>query len=190
LEQKRVKRLLLPILLIAGIGLVATIFLKDEATKPQTVVNPALPPSVPPAADRPAKIRITSAPLGAEVTRLSDNRLLGTTPLTDMRRPDGHTVDYRFHLAGHTDVQIPFHVQAPGEFEISATLAPMEKRDPSGSRTNREGKTGVKNKAQPSTSTTTATLPTQNAKAPIPTDSSYQTLPPLGDRNPVKRLRH
>ena len=190
LEQKRVKRLVLPILLIAVVGLVAAIFLKDGANKAQTVVIPAVPPAVPPTADSPAKIRITSVPPGAEVTRLSDNRLLGTTPLTDMRKPDGHTVDYRFHLAGHTDVQIPFHVESPGEFEVSATLASVEKRDQSGYRTNREGRSSAKSKAPSSTSTTTTALPAPKAKDSAPTDSSYQTLPPLGDRNPIKRLRH
>jgi hypothetical protein len=190
LEQKRVKRLILPLLLVAGFGLVATIFLKDGAKGPNPVAKPSPSPPVVPAADSPARIRITSAPLGAEVTRLSDNRLLGTTPLTDMRRPDGHTVDYRFHLAGYTDVQIPFHVESPGDFEVSATLAPVEKRDTSGSRTSREGKPNAKTKVQPSTAAAATAVPAPKPNAGGPTDSSYQTLPPLGDRNPVKRLRH
>jgi len=40
---------------------------------------------------------------------MSDNRPLGTTPLTDIRPTDGQqiTYTYRFHLAGYTDLIKP-----------------------------------------------------------------------------------
>jgi hypothetical protein len=150
---------------------------------------PEVAPPPPPAPTH-AALHLNSEPSGAEVIRLSDNRRLGTTPLVDIRLADGREVNYRFHLNGYTDVQMPFQPSTAGKFEITATLSPAERRSDgygrapgSASRTGRHEKRQAEKHSVTAGSAPTVAPATQSREAMQPA-----TLPPLGDRNPVHRL--
>ena len=191
LDTRRVQRFAVPTLVVVAIIIVASIFFSHKAEQPVTELVPevALPP---PAAPVHATIQLSSDPPGAEVSRMGDGRQLGTAPVTDIRPADGRLVTYRFRLAGYTDVQMPYQVSAPGRFEITATLSPVERRVESGGRTTtgsgRRGGRGKKYEApvvaQPGPTAGPRTAPIAQPRDPLPPPS----LPPLGERNPVRRL--
>jgi tRNA A-37 threonylcarbamoyl transferase component Bud32 len=188
LDTRRVQRVAVPLIVVSALVIVASIFLSSATKRPVTEIVPEVAPP-PPQAPAHAAIRINSEPSGAEVIRLSDNRRLGTTPLVDIRLADGHEVNYRFHLPGYTDVQIPFQPSAAGRFEITATLSPVERRSDShargsagaGRRGRRDKKQLVQHVAAPAPTATPVAAEPQPALQPA-------TLPPLGERNPVRRL--
>lgn len=187
-RNRRTKRILIPLVALIAITLMVGVFI----VRSQKAVLPLTPIVEIPVLEKPAVIKLwlRSTPTGAEVTRLSDNRTLGTTPLVDSRKPDGHGVSYRFHLAGYTDIQMPFQAQEAGEFELNAVLTATEKNV--NSQGHSMANKGIKAKNKSSLAKTT---PLERAQAiappllekPIPAD---HTLPPLGERNPIKRLRH
>jgi serine/threonine-protein kinase len=188
LDTRRVQRVAIPLIVVVAVGIVASIFVSAASKRPITEIVPEVAP-LPPAQPSHASIHINSEPQGAEVVRLGDNRQLGTTPVDDIRTADGHQVTYRFHLAGYTDVQMPFQAIAPGRFELTATLSPVEHRSdftgrsPAGSSRRRHGhEKKHASAAMPSEAPRAA--PVMQAREPQPS----LTLPPLGDRNPVKRL--
>jgi hypothetical protein len=122
--------------------------------------------------------------------RMGDGRQLGTTPVDDVRPADGRLVNYRFRLAGHTDVQMPFQVTTSGRFELAAKLYPTERRSETrSSASGRAGKRGHdKKRGAPAAMPATATVPRAAPVAPPRAYVPPSVLPPLGERNPVRRL--
>ena len=93
---------------------------------------------------------------------MGDGRQLGTTPVDDVRPADGRLVNYRFRLAGHTDVQMPFQVTTSGRFELTAKLYPTERRSEARpSASGRAGKRGHDKKRE-----TPAAAPTTRHRSP------------------------
>jgi serine/threonine-protein kinase len=190
LDTRRVQRVAIPLIVVVALGMVASIFISSAAKRPITEIVPEVAPP-PPTQPSHASIHINSEPPGAEVVRLGDGRQLGTTPLVDIRTADGRQLTYRFHLAGFTDVQMPFQVTAPGKFELTATLSPVERRSDSGGRSfassgRRAGHGHVRKNV-------VHTAPAEVPRAAPPVMQPRETmppsaLPPLGERNPVKRL--
>jgi hypothetical protein len=175
-------------LFVAVAGIVVTsIFLSAAAQRPVTEIVPAV--ATPPPQPSHVSIHLNSEPAGAEVTRLTDNRPLGTTPLVDIRPADGRQVNYRLHRAGYTDVQIPFQVISAGDFELTATLIPVERRSESGVRASSSTRHHGHEHKQPVAEERAEPVPVATP-VPLPQEPSPSGLPPLGDRNPVKRLRH
>jgi hypothetical protein len=188
LETKRVQRFAVPALVITAVVVVASIFFSHRSEKPVTELVPEVAP--PPPGPSHATIRLDSDPPGAEVMRMGDGRQLGTTPVDDVRPADGRLVNYRFRLAGHTDVQMPFQVTTSGRFELTAKLYPTERRSSEArpSASGRAGKRGHDKKRETPAAPTTATAP---RAAPVAQPRAYvppPALPPLGERNPVRRL--
>ena len=193
LETRRVQRVAVPFLVLAAVVVVASIFFSHKAEQPVTELVPEMAPP-PPTAPVHASLTINSEPPGAEVVRMGDGRQLGTTPVVDIRPADGRLVTYRFHLAGHTDVQMPYQVTAPGKFEITAALPPLEHHSESGGRTptasGRHGGHGHDKKhetvaaAQSGPAIAPRQAPVAQPRESLPPPS----LPPLGERNPVRRL--
>jgi serine/threonine-protein kinase len=188
LDSRRVQRVAIPLIVVSAIVIVASIFLSSASKRPITEIVPEVAPP-PPAQPAQATIQINSEPSGAEVIRLSDNRRLGTTPLVDIRLADGRQVSYRFHLAGYTDVQMPFQSTEPGEFNVTAALSPIERRNDSthgGASSGRRSSHG-REKRQATQSAQTSPPPIAPVAQPRENPAA-SSLPPLGDRNPVHRL--
>jgi len=187
LDTRRVQRVAVPLFVITALVVVGSIFLSSKAQHPVTEIVPEVAPPPPPAPAH-AALHLNSDPPGAEVIRLTDNRRLGTTPLVDIRLADGQEVNYRFHLAGHTDVQMPFHPSTAGKFEITATLTPIDRRSDSYARTpsstSRHGRHEKKQPEKIAAPAATSVAPSAQPKEVM----QPATLPPLGDRNPVRRL--
>jgi hypothetical protein len=136
-----------------------------------------------------ASIHLNSEPAGAEVRRLSDNRLLGTTPLVDIRPVDGRSISYHFHLAGYTDVQMPFAATSPGRFEVAATLSPTQGSDGDGRTTSSSHRSSRIHDRKSRHTTVSVSARAAVPEAP-PRSTAEADLPPFGERNPVRRLRH
>jgi tRNA A-37 threonylcarbamoyl transferase component Bud32 len=193
LETRRVQRFAVPAGVVVAVVAVATIFLSHRSERPVTEIVPEVAPAMP-AGPTHATISINSNPPGAEVMRMGDKRQLGTTPVLDIRPADGRLVTYRFHLAGYTDVQMPYQVTTAGKFEITATLTPVERRSESGGRTatpsGRRSAKGHGKRRETATSAqpAPAVAPRQVPVAQPRDTSSPAVLPPLRDRNPVRRL--
>jgi eukaryotic-like serine/threonine-protein kinase len=190
LDTRRVQRVAVPLVVLAAGIIVASIFFSSASERPVTEIVPevALPPPPHPAH---ASIQLNSEPSGAEVVRVGDNRRLGTTPLVDVRPADGRQVNYRFHLAGHTDVQMPFQVTAAGTFEITATLTPTEHRsDPPSRSSGASGHHASRgHKGKTPTAPISAAVPRAAAPVAQPREVALPpSMPPLGERNPVRRL--
>jgi hypothetical protein len=141
----------------------------------------------PPPAPTHAAITLDSEPAGAEVTRLSDGRLLGTTPLVDIRPTDSQQITYRFRLAGYIDVQMPFQTTTGGSFTVKATLE-QKTREPSRSvstGSSHKASRGKVGKGEPA-----QLVPAIPAPAPVAQphydSSAASSLPPL---NPSVRVR-
>ena len=196
LDTRRVQRVAIPLIVVVAGGIVASIFVSSAAKRPITEIVPEVAPAPLPEPSH-ASIHINSEPPGAEVVRLNDNRALGTTPLVDIRSADGRQINYRFHLAGHTDVQMPIQVAAPGKFELTATLTPVDRRSDSGGRAlassgHRTGR-GHDKKHEANAAPVEPTAPPTAHAAPamqVRDTPPPSGLPPLGERNPVKRLGH
>jgi tRNA A-37 threonylcarbamoyl transferase component Bud32 len=186
LDTRRVQRVAIPLIVIVAVIVVASIFLSAAAQRPVTELVPDLASPPPPPSH--ASIHLNSEPAGAEVIRLTDNRQLGTTPLVDIRPADGRQVNYRFHRAGYTDVQIPFQITSAGKFELTATLIPVERHSEAGMRSSPSGRHHGHEHKQPVAEERAVPVPVATPVAQ-PQDLSPSGLPPLGDRNPIKRLR-
>ncbi len=192
LDTRRVQRVAIPLIVVVAVGVVASIFVSSAAQRPVTEIVPEVAPPPPPRPSH-ASIHINSEPPGAEVVRLNDNRLLGTTPLVDIRPADGRQIDYRFHLSGYTDVQMPLQAASPGKFDLTATLSPIERRSESGGRerANSSHRTSRSHERRHAASAATAAAPPRSAPVAQPRYTApASALPPLGDRNPIKRLGH
>jgi serine/threonine protein kinase len=180
-------------ILIPSVALLVVVFILGLLViRSRKSDSPPVPITMIPVPEKPTiiQLRLRSTPTGAEVTRLSDNRTLGTTPLLDSRKPDGHVVSYRFHLAGHTDIQMPFQAEEAGEFELNAVLTPNAKHlESAGSQAVNKGS---KARGKSMVAKPILNEPVQVVRPPGPDKpiSADQTLPPLGERNPIKRLRH
>ena len=195
LDTRRVQRVAIPLIVVVAAGIVASIFVSSAAKRPITEIVPEVaPPPLPQPSH--ASVHLNSEPPGAEVVRLNDNRSLGTTPLVDIRPADGRQINYRFHLAGHMDVQMPIQLGTPGKFELTATLAPADRKSDSGGRTptgsgRRTGHGHDKKQSAPEALAPAATPAVRTVPVAQPRDTMPPSgLPPLGDRNPVKRLGH
>jgi eukaryotic-like serine/threonine-protein kinase len=190
LDTRRVQRVAIPLIVVVSLGIVASIFVSSAAKRPVTEIVPEVaPPPLPQPSH--TSIHVNSEPPGAEVIRLSDNRQLGTTPLVDIRSADGRQITYRFHLAGFTDVQMPFQATAPGKFDLTATLSPVERRsDPGGRTMASSGRRAVHGHDKKHAPTIAPTAVPRTAPAVMQPREAMpsSTLPPLGERNPIKRL--
>lgn len=187
LNSPRVTRAAIPAVIVAAVIIVASVFV-STASAPSVAreIVAAQPPPLP----VPTHVAITlnSEPAGAEVTRLNDGRLLGTTPVVDIRPVDGQQMNYRFRLAGYTEVQMPFQITTGGSFEVKATLEARARelgRSVS-SGSSRKTSRGKAKKGQ----RVADTAPAAPAAAPVAQPhydaSSSSTLPPL---NPSVRVR-
>jgi serine/threonine-protein kinase len=194
LDTRRVQRVAIPLIVVVAVGIVASIFVSAAAKRPIAEIAPEVaPPPLP--QNSYAVIHINSEPPGAEVVRLNDNRALGTTPVEDIRPADKGQISYNFHMAGYTDVQMLIESATPGPHPLSATLAPVGRRSNSGGRAasgagHRAGHGHDKKHAElaaPAAAPATRAVP---AAAQASDTSSPSGLPPLGERNPVKRLGH
>ena len=188
LDTRRVQRVAIPLIVIVAVIVVASIFLSAAAQRPVTEIVPELASSPPQPTH--ASIHLNSEPAGAEVIRLTDNRPLGTTPVVDIRPADGRQVNYRFHRAGYTDVQMPFQVTSAGKFELTATLIPVERHSEAGVRSSSSGRHHGHEHKQPVAEERVQPVPVATPVVQPPRDLSPSGLPPLGDRNPIKRLGH
>jgi serine/threonine-protein kinase len=190
LDTRRVQKVAIPLIVLMVLGIVASIFVSSATKRPITEIVPEVAPPPPPQPSH-ISIHINSEPPGAEVVRLGDNRQLGTTPLVDIRPADGRQVTYRFHLAGFTDVQMPFQAAAPGKFDLTATLSPVERRPDFGGRAlASSGRRAVHGHNKKHAAPMIPSPVPQAAPAVMQPreDMPSSTLPPLGERNPVKRL--
>jgi serine/threonine-protein kinase len=187
LNSPRVVRAAVPLAVVAAAVIVASVFISTASAPSIThEIVAEQPPPLP--APSHAALTLNSDPVGAEVTRLNDGRLLGTTPLVDIRPVDGQQIIYRFRLAGYTEVQMPFQVATGGSFEVKASLEPKP-REPSRSASpgsSRRTSRGKLRKGEPEA------RPAPAAPAPAPVAqphydaASSSTLPPL---NPSVRVR-
>jgi serine/threonine-protein kinase len=187
LNSARVVRAAIPLAILAAAVIVASVFMSSASAPSVTREIVAEQPPPPPTPSHSA-ITLDSEPTGAEVTRLNDGRLLGTTPLVDIRPANGQQINYRFRLAGYTDVQMPFQLTTGGNFEVKANLE-LKTREPSrsvssgSSRKNARGKVKTAElAARPEPTTLTpAAVAQPHYDAP-----SSSVLPPL---NPSVRVR-
>jgi serine/threonine-protein kinase len=191
LDTRRVQRIAIPLFVVVALTVVATIFFSSASTRPVSGTAPEAE-SAPAAQPQHVSVHLNSEPAGAEVLRLNDNRLLGTTPVVDIRPVDGRQINYRFHLAGFIDVQMPFQATAPGRYEVAANLSPIESRPESEGRgVGASGRRSGRGHERKSTRLPTiAAGPREPVEAPSSDVSSGSALPPLGERNPVHRLGH
>jgi len=186
LNSPRVVRAAIPLAIVVAVVIVASVFVSTASAPPVTSeVLAEQPPPLP----MPTHVAITlaSEPTGAEVTRLNDGRLLGTTPVVDIRPADGQQISYRFRLAGYTEVQMP--VQAKGDsFEVKANLEPKA-REPGrsvSSPSSRRSSPGRVKKDEPATRPMVATPGPAPVAHPQRDAESSSPLPPL---NPSVRVR-
>ena len=188
LNSPRVARAAIPAVIVAAVIIVASVFVSTASAPSVTSEIVAAQPPPPPAPTH-AAITLNSEPGGAEVTRLNDGRLLGTTPLVDIRPVDRQQMNYRFRLAGYTEVQIPFQITTGGSFEVKADLE-AKTREPGRSVSSGSSRKTARGKVKKGGPMAAATAPATPAPAPVaqPHDdaSSSSTLPPL---NPSVRVR-
>jgi len=186
LNSPRVVRAAIPLAIVAAVIIVASVFVSTASAPSVTSEVVAEQPPPPPAPTH-VPITLASEPPGAEVTRLNDGRLLGTTPLVDIRPANGQQINYRFRLAGYTEVQIP--VEAKGDkLEVKANLEPKT-REPVRSvsaASPRKASLGKTNKGRQATQAATATPASAPVAQPSRDADSSSTLPPL---NPSVRVR-
>jgi hypothetical protein len=190
LNSPRVRRAAIPMVIVSAAVIVASVFMSSASAPSITSeVVAEQPPPLP--APSHATVKLDSEPTGAEVTRLSDGRLLGTTPLIDIRRINGQQINYRFRLAGYTDVQVPFAATMGGSFEVKATLEPKEKMREPGRATALHKASGGKGK-KTEVAARAASPPT--VATPMPPESprlepvGASPLPPLNPSVRVRRL--
>ena len=191
LNSPRVARAAIPTVIVAAVIIVASVFISTASTPPVTREVVAAQPPPPPAPTQ-ATIAVNSEPAGAEVTRLNDGRLLGTTPLVDIRPVDGQQINYRFRLAGYTEVQMPVQITTGGTFDVKANLE-NKTREPSRSVSSGSSRRMSRGKVKKGEHIAAASSVTQApAQAPAPVAQphydapSSSTLPPL---NPSVRVR-
>jgi hypothetical protein len=181
-----VVRAAIPLAIVAAVIIVASVFVSTASAPSVTSEVVAEQPPPPPAPTH-VPITLASEPPGAEVTRLNDGRLLGTTPLVDIRPANGQQINYRFRLAGYTEVQIP--VEAKGDkLEVKANLEPKT-REPVRSvsaASPRKASLGKTNKGRQATQAATTTPASAPVAQPSRDADSSSTLPPL---NPSVRVR-
>jgi serine/threonine-protein kinase len=188
LNSPRVARAAIPAVIVAAVIIVASVFV-STASAPSVIseIVAAQPP--PPPAPTHAAITLNSEPGGAEVTRLNDGRLLGTTPLVDIRPVDRQQMNYRFRLAGYTEVQIPFQITTGGSFEVKANLE-AKIREPGRSVSSGSSRKTPRGKVKKGGPMAAATAPAAPVPAPVAQphydEPSSSTLPPL---NPSVRVR-
>jgi hypothetical protein len=188
LNSPRVVRAAIPLAIVAAIVIVASVFLSTASAPPIMPEIIAEQPPPPPAPTH-AAITLDSEPAGAEVTRLNDGRLLGTTPLVDIRPVNTQAITYRFRLAGYTDVQMPFQPSTGGAFVVKANLE-QKTREPSrssASGASRKASRGGKiAKGEPTAQPTSATPTAPPVAQPHNDAPASSNLPPL---NPSVRVR-
>ena len=187
LNSPRVVRAAVPLAILAAAIIVASVFV-SSASAPSVTREIVAEQAPPPPTPTHAAITLASEPAGAEVTRLSDGRLLGTTPLVDIRPANGQPINYRFRLAGYTDVQMPFQSTTGGNFEVKANLEPKT-REPSrsvSSGSSRRTSRGKVRNVEPTARPAPATLAPAAVARPHDEAASSSVLPPL---NPSVRVR-
>ena len=187
LNSPRVTRAAIPAVIVAAVIVVASVFMSTASAPSVTREILAVQPPAPPAPTHVA-ITLDSEPAGAEVTRLNDGRLLGTTPVVDIRPVEQQQMNYRFRLAGYTEVQMPFQITTGGTFEVKANLE-VKAREPGRSTSSGSSRKAARGKAQKG-QRVADTAPVAPAAAPAAQPhydaSSSSTLPPL---NPSVRVR-
>jgi serine/threonine-protein kinase len=204
LNSPRVRRAAIPIVVAAAAVVVTSVFMSHAAAPASITAEVVAELPAPAPAPKHAAVTLASEPSGAEVTRLNDGRILGTTPVVDIRQINGQQTNYRFRLAGYTEVQMPFMATAGGNFEIKATLESKGRPEPSrvaGTAPSPHKAVKGGKKPEPETHATTALQPPPLAApappapapapaahpAPAPVDNTT-TLPPLNPSVRVRRL--
>jgi serine/threonine-protein kinase len=193
LNSRRVRRVAIPVVVMSAVIVGLSTFVSRKADQP---LPPLVEPEATPApASTKVMLNLSSEPQGAEVTRINDGRILGTTPLVDVRPEGGQQLNYRFHLNGFTDVQVPVDTTSGATYEITATLVPVERRGASG-QSARRSKAKVSPlppattaPSPPSPSSNLAPEPTVPEPAPAAAPSS-PSMPPLLPSVRVRRLGH
>ena len=187
LNSPRVVRAAILLAILAAAVIVASVFMSSASAPSVTREIVAEQPPAPPTPSH-AAITLDSEPTGAEVTRLNDGRLLGTTLLVDIRPVNGQQINYRFRLAGYTDVQIPFQLTTGGSFEVKANLE-LKTREPSrsvSSGSSRKNARGKVKTAELAARPEPATLTPAAVPQPHYDATTSSSLPPL---NPSVRVR-
>ncbi len=158
-----------------------------------------------------AVVYLDSRPPGASVFRLSDGKVVGTTPTSDSHPADGRHVQYLFRLPGYVEAHAPFTAETGPTKTLTIPLTPVQRLPPAprvgGSASaerppratsserrqekKRQRAGGQVSKAGPSRSTpappvaSSSPEPKQPVTAPVGDVPSY-SLPPL---NPSVRVR-
>ena len=191
LNSPRIRRAAIPTIITAAGVVVASVFMSHASAPSVTAeVVAEQPPPLP--VVQHAAVTLASEPSGAEVTRLNDGRLLGTTPVVDIRPLNDQPINYRFRLAGYTEVQIPFLASTGGNFEIKATLEPKGREPGRSAHVNASSRPGKGKARGKKTEPTIQTPVVTQIPAPAPTARvapnalEPSILPPL---NPSVRVR-
>ncbi len=194
LNSARVRRAAIPIVVVTAVVVVASVFM-SHASAPSITAEVVAEQPQPAPAPKHAAVTLASEPSGAEVTRLNDGRILGTTPVVDIRQLNGQQTNYRFRLAGYTDVQMPFVASSGGNFEVKATLEPRGRADPgrlagTASSAHKTKKTKDKKAlARPTVpSQAPPAAPPPAARPPAHPPAEAPSLPPLNPSVRVRRL--
>jgi eukaryotic-like serine/threonine-protein kinase len=190
LNSARVRRAAIPTVIVAALVVVLSVFL-SHSTAPSITTEVVAEQPEPAPAPKHAAVTLASEPTGAEVTRLTDGRILGTTPLVDIRPINNLQINYRFRLAGYTEVQMPFIASTGGNFEVKATLEPKGRAEPgrSAGASSSNHKAGKGKKTETAVRTTTVAVPAPAPTSPPAASSSdTSSLPPLNPSVRVRRL--
>jgi len=133
---------------VAAVGLLGVLFLpwnrrpaalpelagqqaRTAATQPLPAARPAAPAKV--------RWRITSQPVGAQVVRMSDGSLLGTTPWDSEQDQGPQRVELRLKLAGFVDQSLELSQSADTERHEQLRPVPAAASEPPHPRGKRKG---------------------------------------------------
>lgn len=176
----------MPLVVLSVVVVALSVFLSSKADEP--IRLPDEPQPIPQPVPAKAKVNLSSEPPGAEVTRINDGRVLGTTPLIDVRPADGQQLNYRFHLSGYTDVQVPVEATAGANYEITATLVPVERRAERPSAPPHRGRAKAQAR-QATPAPLRRTTASASARQPV-ADPAATSIPPLLPSVRVRRIGH
>jgi len=130
---------------VVVVGLLGVLFLpwnRRPAALPQTPVQSStIAATRQPAADLPAKVRwrVTSQPAGAQVVRMSDGSVLGTTPWEGEQDRGPQRVELRLKLAGFVDQSLELSQSADAERNEQLRRMPAAASEPPPPRGKRKG---------------------------------------------------
>jgi serine/threonine-protein kinase len=133
---------------VAAMGLLSVVFLswnrrpaagpRSAATATAALVPPQ-PAAGPPAAATKVRWRVTSQPAGAQVVRMSDGAVLGTTPWESEQDRGAQRVELRLKLQGYVDQSLELSQSADAERSEQLRRAPAAALEPPHPRGKRRG---------------------------------------------------